>query len=111
MEGIIRDLKSYTSRKIRLNLENLAEVDINIQDMLSYLIKEGANNPANYDFQLWQKGYHGVELSTNNMIEQRLEYIHNNPNKAGLCEFPEQWKWSSAIDYHGGKGLLEIIHL
>jgi len=26
-----------------------------------------------------------------------VEYIHNNPVKAGLCESPGQWCWSSAV--------------
>jgi len=26
-----------------------------------------------------------------------VEYIHNNPVKAGLCESPGQWRWSSAV--------------
>ena len=42
------------------------------------------------------------------MAHQKLDYIHNNPVGAGFAK-PEEWKYSSAIDYYGGKGLLEII--
>ncbi len=43
------------------------------------------------------------------MAHQKLEYIHNNPVEAGFVIKAEEWKYSSAIDYYGGKGLLEIV--
>ena len=42
------------------------------------------------------------------MIDQRLDYIHNNPVEAGLVSEPEHWKYSSAIDYAGDKGLIDV---
>ncbi len=40
-----------------------------------------------------------------------LEYIHYNPVESGFVTKAEEWTYSSAIDYFGGKGLLEIIRL
>jgi hypothetical protein len=31
--------------------------------------------------------------------EQKLDYSHNNPVKAGLCQLPEEYKYSSASYY------------
>jgi hypothetical protein len=45
------------------------------------------------------------------MAHQKLDYMHNNPAEAGFVTKAEEWKYSSAIDYYGGKGLLEIIKL
>ena len=42
------------------------------------------------------------------MMDQRLDYIHDNPVKEGLVYEPEYYIYSSALDYSGGKGLLEI---
>lgn len=44
------------------------------------------------------------------MMMQRLEYIHNNPVKAGIVLEPHHYVYSSgsAIDYAGGKGLVEV---
>ena len=53
----------------------------------------------------------GRELSSNEMIDQRLDYIHNNPLKDGIVEKPEDYLYSSALDYAGGKGMLEIEFL
>ncbi len=44
------------------------------------------------------------------MIDKRLEYLHNNPVEAGFVAEAHFYLYSSAIDYSGGKGLLEIIH-
>ena len=39
---------------------------------------------------------------------QKLDYIHNNPVVAGFVSQAEHWRYSSAMDYYGGKGMLEI---
>jgi hypothetical protein len=44
-------------------------------------------------------------------MKQKLDYLHNNPVKAGFVNSPEEYKYSSAIDYIGGKGLLDDIEL
>lgn len=37
--------------------------------------------------------------------------MHYNPVEAGFVTNPGNWKYSSAIDYNGVKGLLEILQL
>jgi lysophospholipid acyltransferase (LPLAT)-like uncharacterized protein len=39
----------------------------------------------------------------------KLNYIHNNPVKAEFVNRPEDYRYSSAIDYAGGKGLLKVM--
>ncbi len=51
---------------------------------------------------------HAEYIFSQKFIEQKLEYIHDNPVRAGIVEKPEEHRYSSAIDYAGGKGLLEI---
>ena len=41
----------------------------------------------------------------------KADYIHNNPVEAGFVNEPHHWKYSSAADYAGEKGLLEIDYL
>jgi len=40
-----------------------------------------------------------------------MEYLHENPVRAGFVESAENWTYSSAVDYYTGdrKGLLEIV--
>ncbi|MCK5028833.1 MAG: hypothetical protein KAR57_04310 [Bacteroidales bacterium] len=42
------------------------------------------------------------------VFEQKLNYIHNNPIKAGFIDFPEHYPYSSAKDYADDKGLIDI---
>ncbi|MHB8207475.1 hypothetical protein [Mucilaginibacter sp.] len=43
------------------------------------------------------------------MMDQRLDYLHNNPVKAGVVWEPQHYKYSSAVDYYSDdKGLLPI---
>ncbi|MCD4729309.1 MAG: hypothetical protein K8R74_01820 [Bacteroidales bacterium] len=42
------------------------------------------------------------------MKEQKLDYIHNNPVNAMLVNNPEDYIFSSAIDYADGKGLVGV---
>ena len=59
-------------------------------------------------YKVWQDGNHPVELTSNKMMDDRLNYIHNNPVKAGYVLEQHHYALSSAIDYCGGKGFLNI---
>lgn len=41
----------------------------------------------------------------------KLNYIHQNPVRAGIVSEPEHYLYSSALAYCGGKGLIEIDFL
>ncbi|WP_379088080.1 hypothetical protein [Pedobacter sp. UC225_65] len=51
---------------------------------------------------------HPIELWDNYMMDQKLEYVHQNPVVAGIVDEPEHYLYSSARDYAGIKGLLNI---
>lgn len=110
LENIIRDLKSFTSRSIRKELENTELVYESRKDWMMWMFKRaGLKNSNNKDFQFWVQHNHPIELNSNRMMEEKLEYIHQNPVAAGFVEEPEAWLYSSARDYAGYKGLLDII--
>ena len=80
--------------------------------MLWLMKRAGAKNERNKDFQFWQQHNHPIELDTNEMIDQRLEYIHNNPVQVGFVEEQYHWSDSSAKDYsETGKGRIELLFL
>ena len=56
----------------------------------------------------WQQNNKPIELWSPEVIDQKVDYIHFNPVEAGFVTEPHHWKYSSAIDYSDGKGLLEI---
>lgn len=58
--------------------------------------------------QFWTHENHAVELSDNAMVDSKLGYIHANPVRAGWVENAEDYLYSSARNYSGLKGQLEI---
>jgi hypothetical protein len=47
-------------------------------------------------------------LLDNKMIDQKLNYIHNNPVEDEIVINPEDYKYSSAMNYAGEMGVLNI---
>ncbi|MGB4575787.1 MAG: transposase, partial [Paludibacter sp.] len=60
-------------------------------------------------YQLWRHDNKPIELWSNKVIDEKLNYIHNNPVEEGLVFKAEHYVYSSAIDYAGEKGLLDIV--
>jgi REP element-mobilizing transposase RayT len=77
--------------------------------MLAQFNAAGTANSNNNDFQFWQQHNHPILLYSRDVILQKLNYIHNNPVRAGFIAAPEHWLWSSAVDYAGGTGLLKEL--
>jgi putative transposase len=107
MENILRDIKRHTSKEI------VKAISENPQEsrkewMLSLFEKAGKSNPNNEHFQFWQQGNHLIKLWSNAVIDQKLDYLHNNPGVAGWVDEPGHYLYSSARDYAGIKGLLDI---
>ncbi len=76
--------------------------------MLWMMQRAGKWNGNNKDFQFWQQDNHPIELVDNYMLDQKLTYLHNNPVESGYVSNPEDYTYSSARDYCGEKGLLDI---
>lgn len=65
--------------------------------------------PANYWSQIddsdpiWQPRYYGFNIWSRHKVEEKLDYMHMNPVRAGLVERAVDWKWSSARWYDDKK--------
>ena len=53
-------------------------------------------------YQFWERNPLGIDLFSHEVFIQKLDYIHWNPVKAGLCTFPEEYYYSSAKFYESG---------
>ncbi len=111
-EDILRDFKRHTA------IELIKAIGKNPQesrkDWLLWMFQKSAeSNSNNTKNQFWQQNNHPIEISRQSLMIQKLNYIHNNPVKAGIVSKPEYYNNSSAIDYSDGKGLIEIerVHL
>jgi len=59
-------------------------------------------NKYDRKYQIWKREPLGIELFTPAAFQQKLNYIHENPVRAGLCKFAEDYRYSSARFYETG---------
>lgn len=110
LSDILRDLKKHTSKTLLEEIQNNDRESR--RKWMMWLFESAAKrNSNNKYYQFWQQNNRPIELSSNEMMDQRLEYLHNNPVEEGIVYEPEQYVYSSATDYAGGKGVLEIVLL
>jgi putative transposase len=66
-------------------------------------LKQGVSRRLIGDAEhFWQKRYYDFNIRNYPQFVEKLRYIHRNPVKAGLCERPEDWEWSSFRHYATG---------
>jgi REP element-mobilizing transposase RayT len=107
----VRDCKKYTSKKIVDAIAGNAQESRKAW-MLNIFEYTGANNNENEHYQFWQQEYRPIALDTQEKVIQRLKYLHENPVRAGMVWFPEEFKYSSAVDYYTKQnGLLPLEKL
>jgi len=90
LSSVLRDIKSYTAK---LLLEQIAT------EGREWLLNELRHYRAAHKstgFQVWQEGSHPQAIPTDEIMEQKLDYLHANPVKRGLVASPEHWRYSSA---------------
>ena len=104
---IWRDFKKYTSKKILTTLEN----DISESRrawMLDRFEFKARKDKRIKQYKFWQDGSDEQLIFSADYLKQKLNYIHNNPVTAEFVNSPEEYRYSSAVDYADGKGLLKI---
>lgn len=70
--------------------------------------KAGKKNSNISKYQFWQQHNKPIELWSDIVIQQKIDYIHNNPVESGLVTDPVDWKYSSARNYQDDHTVLEI---
>ncbi len=108
----IKNLKGYTARTFHKILTNENNNYESRKRWLLWLMKHAGNYNSNTkDFQFWQQHNQPIELWSDEVFFQKMDYIHLNPVKSGFVSQPEDWLYSSARDHAGRKGLLDLAVL
>ena len=107
MEDIVRDIKKFTSKAIiKAIKENPKE---SRKAWMVWMFEQaGKKNSNNQKYQFWQQHNMPIELNNSKIFEQKLNYLHENPVKSGFVNKVYEYKYSSAIDYIDGKGLINV---
>ena len=108
LSDILRDFKTHTSKSIIKHIKMSANIDSN---QLLIQFSEACSHLKNQRYKVWQDGNHPKEIYSSGFLYEKLNYIHNNPVKAGIVENPWDYQLSSARDYAGYKGLIEVVLL
>ena len=107
LSDIMRDFKKFTSAEIRAIENNFKESRKSW--MLWIFSKAGENNARNINYRFWQQDNHPIECSTPDIFNSKINYLHENPVRAGLVWNAEDYRYSSGVDYYTTrKGLIEI---
>jgi putative transposase len=109
MEDIVRDMKKHTSTELKAAIKNNAQ-ESRKEWIVWMMERAGKKNGNNNDWQFWQQHNQPIEIKSQEMFDKTLDYIHQNPVLAGFVTKPEDWKYSSARDFCGMKGLVELSY-
>jgi REP element-mobilizing transposase RayT len=107
-ELLIGDFKRFTSKEIvKAIIENPQE---SRKDLLLEQFLKAGKSASNVDkYQFWRHDNKPVELWSNDVIDEKIDYIHNNPVSEGLVFKAQDYLYSSAADYAGETGILENV--
>jgi REP element-mobilizing transposase RayT len=109
LSDIIRDYKKFTSKTL---IENIMDGGESRKEWLLELFKKACSHlKKEMNYKVWQDGYHGETLESNKFIYQKLNYIHRNPVVDRIVEKPEDYVYSSARNYAGLHGVMDVIVL
>lgn len=99
----IGNFKSFSARQI-IDLYKIRQT----QAILDQLAFHKRPYKKDRDYQFWQEGSHPQRIQGDVMLRQKIRYIHDNPVKRGWVDEPTDWRYSSARNYAGMPGLLDV---
>lgn len=106
---LLRDFKRHTSKKV------IEAIKTNVQEsrkewLLWMFERAGKKNATTSTYQFWQHHNKPIELWSEKVIKQKIDYIHNNPVASGFVTNAVDYKYSSARNYLEDNNVLEIDH-
>ncbi len=105
--GLLRDFKRHTAKKVIEAIENNPQESR--KELLLWLFERaGKKNATTTKYQFWQHHNKPIELWSDQVIKQKIDYVHNNPVETGFVTNPTEWKYSSARNYNDDNTVLEI---
>lgn len=104
---ILRDFKKFTSKKLSEKILEIGESRREwMLDRFHFLARK-TKRAENY--KVWRDDNHPILMQNPDWIEQRINYIHQNPVRQEIVTRPEDYKFSSAVDYSGEKGIVDVV--
>jgi len=102
LSEIIRRFKSYTATEI----VNYYSSSLKTKQLKKF---NYINNLAHSKHKIWEEGFHPVMIENTKIMSVKLKYVHENPVRRGYVDEMESWRYSSARNYSGQKGLIDVV--
>lgn len=107
-ELLLGDFKRFTSKALVATIKN-NHIESRTEYLLEQFLKAGLKSSNVKKYQFWQHDNKPIELWSNKVFDEKINYIHNNPVEEGLVTYPEDYIYSRARDYRGDKGILKDV--
>ena len=107
LSGLIRDYKRYTAKVLYETLKSDTK-ESRRNWMLWIIESQGERSASNEFMKIWRHENHPIPLDSEKFLKQRIDYIHENPVRAGICRSPADYVYSSAESYLGEPGLIPL---
>ncbi len=106
MSDFVRDYKQFTAKKTLAAIQSGPE---SRKDWMLYRFEyAGKFDNRITQYRFWQDTNHPILLDSNNKIDERINYTHQNPVKRMIVEREEDYLFSSARNYADMSALMEI---
>jgi putative transposase len=104
LANAVKSFKMFTAKTIIELLERRA-AEVLLRQLRALKLRHKTQS----EYQVWQEGSHPQQIANDEMMRQKLEYMHNNPVKRGYVDDPIHWRYSSARNYAGLPGLVDVV--
>lgn len=106
MSDFVRDFKKFTANAVIKDIQNMPE---SRRDWMLYRFEfAGKYDNRITKYRFWQDKSHPIELTSTEMINQRINYTHENPVRTGVVAVSEDYLYSSARNYAGLSSVIDI---
>jgi putative transposase len=106
LSDIIRDFKKFTHHKMIQVIES--DRESRRLWMLHQFKYYASRHTKNENYQIWTNNNHPEECITRDFADSKLFYTHDNPVRAGIVTKAEDYLYSSASNYAGLGGILDV---
>ena len=90
LSQIISDFKKHTTREI------LKELEKDNRKYILNLLKNSFSKKKDYQNQIWQRENYPELIVNEKFLNEKINYIYNNPVKKEYVANQKDWKYSSA---------------
>ena len=104
LSDVMGDFKSYTARQI-IDLLEARHVKM-LLDLMRWFKRR---HKTDREYQFWEEGSHPEQIQNDEMMQQKLDYMHRNPVERGYVDDPTHWRYSSARNYAGTPGVFPVV--